>query len=430
MSAYSKNFVRLIFTVLALSFWATTAMLYLEYADQAGPPKFEGELWFDMMTHFSHKFLFFPLFGTIALFAFFLPAAVFVDMYWRPADRPENEIPYAKLRFSLGFVVAIALAALGSLALSFGDETALWQLSREKVQEKGGPNPACAILGRDNKCLRVTFPTALANVRHVSQERERLNDLKRTCDTDPLIEKPKTPERKRFCFVTAKYSRIPEELENKLLTDKQCCDAIARFEADVRNLHQASPANRSILDRTEYLTLAPKIFFLIVIFIISVLLAFRRKRIMAQYGHLAHRIDRGVLIGAAAMLFFPVMNHAFLLATELIYGPNQPLIDSTGVSFYRVPYGMSVIFGIWAFFIMLFFIRREDKESERMSKIIGTVLSGVFVLKYDTIVDYAVRFAGPGAGNQSVLGLINIAVLMWLALVLLKAFRSGDRRPS
>jgi hypothetical protein len=204
--------------------------------------------------------------------------------------------------------------------------------------------------------------------------------------------------------------------------------ALERFETDARNIHLASPDNRSLLDRIQYATLAIKIFFLLVILIISVLLAFRRGRIMAQYLHFAARIDRGVLIGTIAMLFLPFMNHAYLLSTELIYGPNQVLSGGHGVSFYRVPYMLSIAFGIWGFFIMLFFIRREDKEAERMSKIIGTIASGVFVLKYETFIDYAVRFAGPGAGNQSVLVLIGIAAMMWLALVMLKVFRSRGER--
>mgnify|MGYP001552726463 CR=1 FL=1 len=79
---------------------------------------------------------------------------------------------------------------------------------------------------------------------------------------------------------------------------------------------------------------------------------------------------------------------------------------------------------------MLFFIRLEDKEAERMTKIIGTIASGVFVLKYEAIIDYAVRFAGPGAGNHAVLALIALAAIMWLALIMLKVFRRGTSQAS
>lgn len=428
MSPYSRVFVFVVFAILALSFWATTGALYWEYSEDWRRPQFEGTLWFDLMTHYSHMFLFFPLFGTVALFAFYLPATAFVDMYWRPADQPGHEIPHAKLRFIGGFLGAAAVSTGLAYGLSLGNEASLWQIKPELLREGGSDGRVCALLGPDGACQRVTFPTGLANVRRVSQDRERITDLKRTCGRDPLIEQINGPEPKRYCFVTAQYSRDPEALQSKLLNDLDCCAAMQRFETDARNVHLATPESRSLLDRTQNITLGLKIFFLLVILIISVLLAFRHKRIVAQYGQFAHRIDRGVLIGTFAMLFLPFMNHAYLLSTELIYGPNDWLGGGEGVSFYRVPYALSIAFGIWGFFIMLFFIRREDKEAERMSKIIGSIASGVFVLKYETMIDYAVRFAGPGAGNQSVIALVTLAVLMWLALVVLKAFWSKPTR--
>jgi hypothetical protein len=428
MNLSSRIFVFIVFAILGVSFWATTGILYWEFSDNWRQPAFEGTLWFDLLTHYSHVFLFFPLFGTVALFAFFLPASVFVDMYWHKANRPENNIPYAKVRFVGGFTIAAALSAGIAYGLSLGDETALWQIKREQLNEGSQTGASCALLGQNGQCERVTFPTALANVRRVSQDRSQLSDLKRNCGRDPLIEELIAPAPRRYCFVTAKYSRDPDSLKASLVNDDDCCKALTRFETDARNIHLASPDNRSMLDRAQNATLGLKIFFLLVVLIISVLLAFRRPRIVAQYEAYAHRIDRGVLIGTIAMLFLPFMNHAYLLSTDLIYGTNDLLSGRAGVSFYRVPYMLSIAFGIWGFFIMLFFIRREDKEAERMSKVIGTIASGVFVLKYDAIINYAVRFAGPGAGIQSVIALIGIAVAMWLTLVTLKAFRSRQVR--
>lgn len=423
MSLGSRLFVFGVFFILGASFWATTGLLYWEFSEDWRQPQFEGSVWFDLMTHHSHMFLFFPLFGTVALFAFFLPAAVFVDMYWRRARKPENEIPLAKLRFSVGFALALVLSGVIGYALSLGDETALWQIKSEQLRNGDGTLAACAERNPDATCRRVTIPTALANVRRVSQDRAQLTDLRRQCGRDPLIERTSGPQPKRFCFVTARYSREPVALQSKLLDDPACCQAMERFETDARNIYLASPDNRSLLDQVHQYTLGLKIFFLLVLLIISALLAYRRKRIVSQYGAFAHRIDRGVLIGTAAMLFLPFMNHAYLLSTELIYGANDVLGNGDGVSFYRVPYMLSIAFGVWGFFIMLFFIRREDKEAERAAKIMGTIASGVFVLKYDAIIDYAVRFAGPGAGNQSVASLIVLAAGMLLALVLLKLFR-------
>lgn len=427
MRLTSRIFVFVVFVLLGLSFWGTTGLLYWEFSDDWRRPQFEGSLWFDLMTHYSHVFLFFPLFGTVALFAFYLPAAVFVDMYWHRARLPENEIPFAKFRFLLGFVVAVLSSALIASILSLGNETSLWQIKRDQLREGNQQIAACAITSPNGVCERVTFPTALANVRRVSQDRAQITDLKRKCGQDPLIEPLSEAQPKRYCFVTARYSREPVALQSRLLDDQACCEAIERFETDARNVYLASADNRSMLDRIQWLTLSLKIFFLLVVLIISVLLAFRRNRIMSQYEIYAHRIDRGVLIGTVAMLFLPFMNHAYLLSSELLYGPNDVMGAADGVSFYRVPYMLSIVFGIWGFFIMLFFIRREDKEAERMAKIMGTIASGVFVVKYDQIIDYAVRFAGPGAGNQAVAVLVSLAVLLWLGLVIAKVFRPGKK---
>ncbi len=423
LSVYSKLFVLLVFLGFAVTFWANTGLLYWEYSDDWREPVFEGALWFDLMTHHSHLFLFFPLFGTVALAAFFLPAAVFVDMYWRRPESELDRIPFARLRFVGWFAVLIAASLAIAYGFNLGDERGLWQLSPNALRgaDNAGVTSRCAVTNASTGlCERVSYPVALANVRRVSQARERLTDLTRACNRDPLIEQIKGPERRRFCFVTTPYSRDAAALEPELLNDQACCQAMERFEASVRYLHLASPDNRSRVDRFQAWALPINIFFLLVILVISVLLAFRRDQIARRYLEHAHRIDRGVLIGTAAMLFLPFMNHAYLLSMELLYGPNQPLIDQGGVSFYRVPYGLSVLFGIWGFFIMLFFIRREDKEAERTSKIIGTIASGVFVLKYDTFIDYAVRFAGPGAGTQSVIGLAVIAASMLILLMVLK----------
>jgi hypothetical protein len=420
LSVYSKIFVFAVFSLLAISFWAMTGVLYWEFADDWRQPAFEGSLWFDLMTHHSHMFVFFPLFGTIALIAFFLPACVFVDMYFHRARREKNDIPFARFRFIFGFVVISILSAAIAWAFNAGDEAGIWQLRAELVRERPTAGTACAVPGPNGTCRRVTFPGALENVRKVSQHRERLGDLKRDCQPDPLIEADDTSRPRRFCFVTAKYSPDPRALAPHLLDDTACCRAMQRFETEVRTLYQADPGNRSLLDRLQPVTLGLKVFFLLVVLAISILLAARRARILSDYPAFAHRIDRGVIIGTVAMLFLPFMNHAYLLSSELLYGPNQPMVDAAGVSFYRVPYLLSGAFGVWAFIVMLYFVRREDKEAERTSKIIGTILSGVFVMSYDQIVDYAVRFMGPGAGNQAMMALVVLAAGMWLTLVWLK----------
>ena len=85
MNLSSRIFVFIVFAILGVSFWATTGILYWEFSDNWRQPAFEGTLWFDLLTHYSHVFLFFPLFGTVALFAFFFDTGLLfcLELGWR-----------------------------------------------------------------------------------------------------------------------------------------------------------------------------------------------------------------------------------------------------------------------------------------------------------------------------------------------------------
>ena len=60
VSRGSKIFVAVIFSVLGLSFWATTGTLIYEFYQHD---------WFAHLALYSHLFVFFPTFGIFALFA-------------------------------------------------------------------------------------------------------------------------------------------------------------------------------------------------------------------------------------------------------------------------------------------------------------------------------------------------------------------------
>ena len=72
--------------VLGLSFLASTGLLIRE---------FQGTDWQAMVLAHSHLFFFFPVFGILALSAFYLPSVVFTDLYWR-------RLRYGKVRFLVG----------------------------------------------------------------------------------------------------------------------------------------------------------------------------------------------------------------------------------------------------------------------------------------------------------------------------------------
>jgi len=79
----ARIIVAVVYVCLGLSFLASTGLLIRE---------FQGTDWQAMVLAHSHLFFFFPVFGILALSAFYLPSVVFADLYWR-------HLRYGKVRF-------------------------------------------------------------------------------------------------------------------------------------------------------------------------------------------------------------------------------------------------------------------------------------------------------------------------------------------
>ena len=74
MTLGPRIFVLSVFSLLALSFLATTLVLAWEF--------WEDGRWLDFLAIDSHLFVFFPTFGLISLVAFYLPSCALVHLYW------------------------------------------------------------------------------------------------------------------------------------------------------------------------------------------------------------------------------------------------------------------------------------------------------------------------------------------------------------
>ena len=123
------------------------------------------------------------------------------------------------------------------------------------------------------------------------------------------------------------------------------------------------------------------------------------------------RIDVGVVVGAVAMIFFPLMSQAFVETADALYGTLQ------NEGFKPIVPFMSFAFGAWALLLLMFFYRRHDREVEFAGKIAGLLASAIAVVKYDLIVALVSRFLGSGAGTASIvllafLSLIGVVVLL------------------
>ncbi len=389
MSISARLFVGVVFTVLGLSFIATTGALYYEF----GHLEPEGR-WREIATFYSHLFIFFPTFGIVALAAFFIPASAFTDMYWR-------HVPFGPVRFLLGFLVLVILSVHLSDQMGKGELRSLFEIKPGVLLADRGQPAGCVTEAQT--CLRAPVMTALDDVSARSSERLGMARFVRDCTPDPLVEPPPEQTAKRYCFVT------------QSMTDAAtCCRAQASFGRAISLMH-LEPENRSLTLEVHRALLPFKIFFLLVILTIALLLIFWRHSLPRHYPKRIEKIQRGILVGALVMFVLPLMNMAFLQSSGLLYGTS---LDSN----YRAasPYLVGITL-VWALMILFFFFHETEKNKrdlEQFARIGGLVGSGVFALKYDLIVDYFTRYLGSGMGPASFIGIGLFCIAALLAIVL------------
>ncbi len=101
MMAGTRIFVIFVFAVIGVAFLSMPAVLIFEFGG-ANPLEL-GADWLAIATLYSHHFLFFPVLGIFTLAAFYIPACVFVDMYWRV-------VRFGRARFFIGALVLAGLS--------------------------------------------------------------------------------------------------------------------------------------------------------------------------------------------------------------------------------------------------------------------------------------------------------------------------------
>lgn len=382
----SRIFVLAVFLVLGLAFIAETAVLFWEFHDAGA---------FTLATQDSHNFLFFPTLGILALAAFYIPSVALTDLYWR-------YVRLGRLRFTAGFAVVAGFSWLVAAGLDASPFRSIWDIAPDVLKSDPSEPASCQSTGKP--CERLALLEALDNVRIVSESRLGLTEFVRTCEADTLIEAPAGPERRSFCFASSPLSEQPQ-----LSTAAECCKAQTRMQQVIHDYSRA-PEKRSLTSAVHSLVLPLKVFFLLVLGVISVLLALRHRGIALHYPSKIGRVDVGVVVGAIAMIFFPLMSQAFVETADALYGTAQ------NEGFKPIVPFMSFAFGAWALLLLMFFYRRHDREVEFAGKIAGLLASAVAVVKYDLIIALVNRFLGSGAGWSSVVLLIVLTVAGVVAL--------------
>ncbi|RIA55165.1 hypothetical protein [Dichotomicrobium thermohalophilum] len=391
MSPGIRATVFIIFAILGTAFISVLGALTYEYPAD----------WPSIATVYSQLFLFFPTFGILALCAFFFPACVFLDMYW-------NHITAGRMRVVVGGV-ALAVGSFFLAQMLLQGVPAVWQVKPEILKTDQGEPPGCA---ENQSCARLPVLEAMSLVRQVSQTRAGLGPFDRDCYWDKDAGEPQylpTPDsfkEERFCFATGRMAK-----------GAACCQA----QENLRNHMQAMYApleNRALTGKVHEWVLPFIIFFLLVLFVIGLMLVIRRGSLDEFYGKYLNRLERGVLVGAFAMLFWPLSNHAYIQSSAVMFG------GSSRSLFVMLAPGFSLLFGLWALMLLFFFLRRYKQDVEMVGKIGGVIVSGIAFLRYEELVGYFERLAGSGADSLSLGFLGAILLTAFLQLII---WRSYDR---
>lgn len=370
-----------LFAVLGLSFLAETGVLIWEFRD-AG--------WFTIATHDSHLFLFFPTLGLVALAAFFVPALAFTDMYWQ-------HVPYGRPRILIGFFALALVSWFVASALNASPFRPIWDIAPKALLADKNEPAGCGAAPAQ-PCERVALLESLEAVRQVASTRFGLKDFVRQCEADPLIAAAKTPEPERFCFASTPLSEKP------LLTSTgDCCRAQTRLKDTI--LEMSGPSGQRSYTGLVHAFLLPfKVFFLLLLAVIGALLALRYKGVARHYSNHIGRIDLGVVVGAAAMMFFPLMSQGFVQTADALFGTAQ------NAGFKPIVNAMTAAFAMWALVLLLVFYRRYDRDLEIAGKMAGVVASAFAVFKYDLLVSLVTRYLGSGAGFPTIAALLIASV--------------------
>lgn len=370
----ARVFVGALFLLLAAAFIASTALLVNEYKE-AG--------WEAMAIAHSHLFVFYPVFGILALAAYYLPAVVFTDLYWR-------HIRFGRLRFLLGALVVGVLSVVVARLLD-GEPRGLYEISPKALLADRGEPAGCG--GEARPCRRAPLSKALEDLREGGQGRLGLSKFARSCVVDPMLEEPEEMAKQRYCFAAGRK-----------LTGAECCTAQKLLRAEASRLQVAQPSLSGIYDQMIFLPL--KVFFVLIVVLIAGLLALRRVELDKHYAELVPPIERGVIIGAFAMLFWPIMDYGYQQTANVLFGRLEGL---------QLRYSLVVV--PWALLLLFYFLKRLGRRGEMIGQIAGVVTAAVAVLRYEDLNDWAVRLLGVGTSRWIVVALVVLAVAGFVALV-------------
>jgi hypothetical protein len=370
-------FVAFVYLVLAASFLASTGLLIQEF----------GRVdWRAVVQLHSHLFLFFPIFGLLVLAAFYLPSVAFAHMYW-------YHVPYGRLRFIICFFVAVAISLGVSQLFAASELRGVWEISPAALRADTGVPANCA---SSRTCQRAPILATIDKLRDAGPRRVGLSEFARDCRVDELLPPPTAFKEERFCFPAL-----------RILPGKECCEAQARLRSDVAALRN-NPRTRSEAADLDAIFLPLKIFFITVMLVVALMLAVWRDKIDTLYGPQVPAIERGVIIGAIAMLFWPIMDYGYQQTSDVMFGNYHGAFQPR----------WSLVIAPWAILLLFFFLRRFGKNLAMVGQIGGIAGALFAALRYQDMNNWAQRFLGGGAEQWMAyvyagLAVIGLILLLW-----------------
>src|SRR5262249_29872977 len=148
---------------------------------------------------------FFPLFGALALAAFYLPSVVFTHMYFK-------HVRLGPARFIIGFAVIVAISIAVSDWLDSSELRSIWELSPRTLAGERGDPEGCGAAG--SPARGATILKRLVMVGKAGKAQTALPNSARLCQPDVLLETPEDFDKQRYCF--AALRKLP---------GAACCEA-------------------------------------------------------------------------------------------------------------------------------------------------------------------------------------------------------------
>lgn len=386
-----RLFVIFIFSIFYAAFVSLPIQLSQEFA---------GTDWLSIALFHSYLFVFYPLFGFVVLVAFYMPAVVFTHFYW-------THVRFGPARFLIGFfVLAIASIAFSSILL-LGQPRAVWELAQDIPASAANVSSTCEATGKG--CAAGPFLSPMFAVRAASLERIGLKPFARDCNPDPLIEPPADAMSKRQCFLigertdAATCCKVQKTFAKKATANYINLQQVKAYNWD--RVISVDMAQKSLTGYVHALTLPIKTFFILVIIAIAILLVAWHKSIKKFYEPCMPKIERGLIVGAVAMLFWPLMEYAYAQSGGVLFGNWR-----SGVNLKA-----SVVVLPWAVLIAIYFLRSRGFG---LFSQLGSVIGALFAaLQYDQLTNLAVRYTGSGAGWLE-LGMMLLVAFAGLVIIL------------